>query len=89
MQADSTPSSGPAPGQFVQDIESVVDQLRRHGDCVFDPADIVEVRRIRRKDDRTAQLWCPAAELPALASQLLAENVEGSNIYAGGLLPKI
>jgi len=48
---------------------------------VFEQDDIVEIRRIRGEQIKST--WHTAAELPDMADDLLRDNADGWNIYAG------
>lgn len=55
------------------------DDIERYVACVFEPDDLVEVRRIPSGQSS----WQPAAELPAHFDTLLNENQAGQSIYLG------
>jgi len=54
-------------------------QLAEFVACVFEPADIVEVRRVPSK----RSTWTAAGELADQADSLTADNGRGENIYCG------
>lgn len=55
------------------------EQLTTFAACVFDEADVVEVRLLPAK----RSYWPKAGELPKLAGKLASANARGENIYAG------
>src|SRR5262245_7291548 len=54
-------------------------EISKFADCVFDPADIVEIRRLPSRQST----WHTASDLPQQADTLAAENEAGQNIYCG------
>ena len=54
-------------------------QLSTYVASVFDPADIVEIRRL----PSGVSSWCRAPELPLQAAGLRKENDDGQNIFVG------
>jgi hypothetical protein len=61
------------------DVTSTVEQVQTYGIAVFDPGDIVEVRRLPSK----RSTWLLAAELHLYVEELLRDNERGENIYVG------
>lgn len=64
------------------------EQLAAVAACLFEPRDIVEVRRFRFAGGRLAVVrngstWHTAAELPELAETLAADNAEGVSAHVG------
>jgi hypothetical protein len=92
-------NAGPAPeegeagtsmGQCTDDLtyQKPTEQLAAVAACLFEPGDIVEVRRFRFAGGRLAAIrdgstWHEAAELPSLAAALAADNAEGVSWHAG------
>lgn len=66
-------------GVLLSDSKAVAEGLDRYVACAFAPDDIVEVRRL----PSTRSTFHKAADLPALASELLKDNRDGENIYLG------
>lgn len=61
------------------DVAVVADQLRGYRDCLFEPEDIIEIRRL----PVARSTWHKASELPKIARRLLADNRASQNIYVG------
>ena len=62
-------------------IEDARRQVALFVECVYEPDDIVEIRRLRLRSARSTS--CLASELPSMCGQLLAHNMRGENIYIG------
>ncbi|MEE8079430.1 MAG: DnaB-like helicase C-terminal domain-containing protein [Pseudomonadales bacterium] len=60
-------------------LTHVQDQLARFADCVFDPTDLIEIRRL----PSGRSTWHVATELPELFGQLKADNAKGQSVYVG------
>lgn len=54
-------------------------QLQAFASCVWEPADIIEIRRLPSR----RSTWVPAGRLADHAEQLQEENDAGENLYAG------
>lgn len=61
---------------------TTVEQVHTYCDCIFEPADIVEVRAIVT-DGAVRKLWCLAGDLASLLPELERLNLSGFNIYVG------
>ncbi len=60
---------------------TTADQLRDFASILYEPDDIVEIRRIRRREIKPT--FHPSADLPSLAASLTRDNQAGRNIYIG------
>lgn len=60
-------------------LADVQRQLAQLADCVFDPTDLIEIRRL----PSGRSTWHRASELAGLASQLITDNRNGQNLYVG------
>lgn len=67
------------PQNTTPSLADVQVQLSRYVDCVFQPDDLIEIRRLPSK----RSTWHRASELPQLADQLTAESEQGEHIYIG------
>jgi hypothetical protein len=61
---------------------TTVEQIQPFADCVFEPADIVEIRAIAR-GGQVRKFWSKARDLPGLVPKLERLNRQNYNIYVG------
>ncbi len=69
----------PGLGKMAGDPVGTATALSTFARCVFEPEDIVEVRRLPSRKSS----WCTAGELPSQAAELLEANNNGENLYVG------
>jgi len=55
--------------------------------AIYEPGDTIEVRGIKKGEDRPRVKWTTAADLPDLAEALASDNADGWNVY-GGINPR-
>ena len=60
-------------------ISSTREQIALYAQCVFEPSDIIEIRRLPSKRSD----WFTAKELAGNAGFLVGDNRQGENIYVG------
>lgn len=58
-------------------------QLQIYSQMLFEPDDIMELRLIRKRDEKIVKRWVKAGELPEKAEMLEKHNQNGFDIYAG------
>src|SRR4051812_37072304 len=75
MEALKTPDA-------VTDAEAARRAIHNYTAVVFNPSDVVEVRRVRPGDNGHST-WHDAAALVDAADSLIRQNGEGWNIYVG------